>query len=51
MTVSGGGNKQNRGFQDAVSYAVGHRIRVEILAVLHERDASANGLAGACVSR
>lgn len=26
----------NRGFQDAVSYAVGHRIRVEIIAALHD---------------
>jgi DNA-binding transcriptional ArsR family regulator len=45
MTVSGGGDNRARGFPDAVSYAVGHRIRVEILAVLHERDASANELA------
>jgi DNA-binding transcriptional ArsR family regulator len=35
-----------RGVQDAVSYAVGHRIRVEILTALHEmRDASATELA------
>lgn len=26
----------NRGFQEAVSYAVGHRIRVEIIAALHD---------------
>jgi DNA-binding transcriptional ArsR family regulator len=26
----------NRGFQDAVSYAVGHRTRVEIIAALHD---------------
>jgi DNA-binding transcriptional ArsR family regulator len=45
MAVSDGGGNRTRGFQDAVSYAVGHRIRVEILAVLHERDASANELA------
>jgi DNA-binding transcriptional ArsR family regulator len=45
MAVSGGGNDRTRGFQDAVSYAVGHRIRVEILAVLHEREASAIELA------
>lgn len=45
MSVSGGGNERTRGFPDAVSYAVGHRVRVEILAVLHERDASANQLA------
>jgi DNA-binding transcriptional ArsR family regulator len=31
----------DREFPDAVSYAVGHRIRVEILAALHERSASA----------
>ena len=30
-----------RGFQEAVSYAVGHRIRVEIFAALHEGSASA----------
>lgn len=45
MAVSGGGDNRTRGFQDAVSYAVGHRIRVEILAVLHEREASAVELA------
>jgi len=45
MAVSGGGNNRTRGFQDAVSYAVGHRIRVEVLAVLHEREASAIELA------
>jgi DNA-binding transcriptional ArsR family regulator len=45
MAVSGGEANRARGFQDAVSYAVGHRIRVEILAILHERDASANELA------
>jgi DNA-binding transcriptional ArsR family regulator len=38
--VSGG-----RGHQQAVSYAVGHRIRVEILAALHEGSASAKELA------
>jgi DNA-binding transcriptional ArsR family regulator len=37
--VSGG-----RGRQEAVSYAVGHRIRVEILAALHEGSASATEL-------
>lgn len=26
----------NRGFEEAVSYAVGHRIRVEIIAALHD---------------
>jgi DNA-binding transcriptional ArsR family regulator len=30
--------------EDAASYAVGHRIRIEILAVLHEGPASINGL-------
>lgn len=45
MAVSGGGSNRARGFQDAVSYAVGHRIRVEVLAVLHEREASAIELA------
>jgi DNA-binding transcriptional ArsR family regulator len=34
-----------RGYQEAVSYAVGHRIRVEILAALHEGSASAVELA------
>jgi DNA-binding transcriptional ArsR family regulator len=34
-----------RGRQEAVSYAVGHRIRVEILAALHEGSASAVELA------
>lgn len=39
---AGGG----RGFQEAVSYAVGHRIRVEILTALHDLgSASANELA------
>ncbi len=31
----------DRGCQEAVSYAVGHRIRVEIFAALHEGSASA----------
>ena len=42
MTVSGGGNQRTRPFHYAVSYAVGHRIRLEILAVLLELDAGAN---------
>jgi DNA-binding transcriptional ArsR family regulator len=34
-----------RGIEDAVSYAVGHRIRLEIVAALHEGSESAAGLA------
>jgi DNA-binding transcriptional ArsR family regulator len=34
-----------RGVEDSVSYAVGHRIRIEILAALHEGPASAAELA------
>ena len=45
MTATTPGGKGNRALQDAVSYAVGHRIRVEILAALHEGSASANELA------
>jgi len=30
--------KGSRGFQEAVSYAVGHRVRVEIIAALHDLD-------------
>jgi DNA-binding transcriptional ArsR family regulator len=37
--------KGARGFPGAVSYAVGHRIRIEILAALHEGSASAIELA------
>lgn len=37
--------KGSRGVEDSVSYAVGHRIRIEILAALHEGPESANGLA------
>lgn len=33
------------GVEDSVSYAVGHRIRIEILAALHEGPESADGLA------
>ena len=29
-----------RGFQDAVSYAVGHRIRIEIIVALHDLDSA-----------
>ena len=35
-----------RGIEETVSYAVGHRIRIEILAALHEGPESATGLAG-----
>lgn len=46
MATFAGEGERSRGFQEAVSYAVGHRIRVEILAALHEReDASASELA------
>jgi DNA-binding transcriptional ArsR family regulator len=46
MTASAGESRYSRGIQEAVSYAVGHRIRVEILAALNEReDASASELA------
>jgi DNA-binding transcriptional ArsR family regulator len=37
--------KGSRGVEDAVSYALGHRIRIEILAALHEGPQSADGLA------
>jgi len=37
--------KGARGVEDSVSYAVGHRIRIEILAALHEGPESADGLA------
>jgi DNA-binding transcriptional ArsR family regulator len=46
MTSSVSDGSGDREIQDAVSYAIGHRIRVEILTVLHERaDASAIELA------
>ena len=44
MTGSVPDGDSGREVQEAVSYAVGHRIRVEILAVLHERSASALAL-------
>ena len=44
MTTSVRNEKGEREIQEAVSYAVGHRIRVEILAALHERAASAKEL-------
>ena len=34
-----------RGIEETVSYAVGHRVRIEILAALHEGPESAAGLA------
>lgn len=37
--------KGERCVEDSVSYAVGHRIRIEILAALHEGPESPNGLA------
>lgn len=37
--------KAGRGVEDTVSYAIGHRIRIEILAALHEGPESADGLA------
>ena len=36
---------RRRGVEDSVSYAVGHRVRIEILAALHEGPASAAQLA------
>jgi DNA-binding transcriptional ArsR family regulator len=45
MTSSTEGSARDREVQEAVSYAVGHRIRVEILAALHEQAASAIELA------
>lgn len=35
----------NRGVEEAVSYSWGHRIRLEIVAVLHEGSQTADGLA------
>lgn len=35
----------NRSVEESVSYAVGHQVRVEVLAALHERPASAPELA------
>jgi hypothetical protein len=37
-------DKAGRSVEEAVSYAVGHRIRIEVLAALHEGPASANDL-------
>jgi DNA-binding transcriptional ArsR family regulator len=46
VTALGRDDKGGRKAQEAVSYAVGHRIRVEILAALHEmKSASAKELA------
>ena len=45
MTTSVQQGNGNREIPDAIGYAIGHRIRVEILAVLHEyRSASATEL-------
>jgi DNA-binding transcriptional ArsR family regulator len=41
----GKARKGGRSVEEAVSYAVGHRIRIEVLAALHEGPASANDLA------
>jgi DNA-binding transcriptional ArsR family regulator len=38
-------DKTNRSVEEAVSYAVGHRIRIEILAALHDVPASTKDLA------
>jgi DNA-binding transcriptional ArsR family regulator len=46
MTTSASDGKGSRTIQDALSYAIGHRIRVEILTALHEvESASAMELA------
>ncbi len=37
--------KGPRGIEDTISYALGHRTRIEILAALHEGPESADGLA------
>jgi DNA-binding transcriptional ArsR family regulator len=37
--------KGSRSVEEAVSYGVGHRVRIEVQAALHEGPASANGLA------
>ena len=40
MTTTLKENAGGRGLQDAVSYALGHRIRIEILAALHDIDSA-----------
>lgn len=45
MNTMVGKEGRSRGVEEAVSYAVGHRIRVEILAALNEGVASASELA------
>jgi DNA-binding transcriptional ArsR family regulator len=40
MATSAKAGKRGREIQDAVSYAVGHRIRVEILTALHEKGSA-----------
>jgi DNA-binding transcriptional ArsR family regulator len=46
MNTTTGSEQRSRGVEEAISYAVGHRIRVEILASLNEAVASASELAG-----
>lgn len=43
--AAAGRGKSGRSVEEAVSYAVGHRIRIEILAALHEGPASTKELA------
>jgi DNA-binding transcriptional ArsR family regulator len=45
LSTTVGGGDRSRTVEEAISYAVGHRIRVEILAALNEGAASANELA------
>jgi DNA-binding transcriptional ArsR family regulator len=40
MSAHNQNGKGNREVQDAVSYAVGHRVRVEILAALHDLESA-----------
>ena len=42
MSTTTGSEQRSRGVEEAISYAVGHRIRVEILASLNEAVASAS---------
>lgn len=42
--LQGKGSRGNRSVEEAVSYAVGHRVRIEVLAALHEGPASAKDL-------
>jgi DNA-binding transcriptional ArsR family regulator len=45
MSTTTGSDQRSRGVEEAISYAVGHRIRVEVLASLNEGVASASELA------